>query len=184
MGDGSRLAELERRVQQLEDKDEIAQLGVRYGEAVDDKDADALRNLFTDDAQFHSANGLMDGRGIDGVMHHLAGRWGIIRTSFHNTHGHLIELDANDPDVATGVLFSHAEVVRDDVPMISALRYDDQYRRVDGRWRFAERMLSFFYYVEASDYVADLKTDTPVRVGAAPVAADLPRPDPKVADHG
>ena len=173
----SRLARLEHQVTGLEDKQSIADLLVRYGEVVDDQDPDGLRKLFTDDARFYSANGVMDGRGIDGVMQHLAGRWDIIKTSYHITHGHIIDLDPIDPDAASGVLFSHAEIVREGTPMLSALRYDDHYRRVDGDWRFAERKLSFFYYVEAHNYVTDLMTDTPVRADATPRPADLPRRD-------
>ena len=175
MDNDARIAELEHRLQGLEDKNAITDLAVRYGEYVDDHNAAGLRELFTDDARFHSANGLMDGNGIEGIMQHLAGRWDIIQTSFHITHGHVIEVDSGDRDQATGVLFSHAEVVREGTPMISALRYDDRYRRIDGTWRFSERKLSFFYYVEASGYIADLMTDTPVRVDATPRRADVPR---------
>jgi 3-phenylpropionate/cinnamic acid dioxygenase small subunit len=153
-----RLAELEHRIKGLEDKQAVADLLIRYGQVVDDQDADGVRELFTEDARFHSANGLRDGRGIEGVMQHLASRWDIIKTSYHITHGHI--LDTDQPDEATGVLFSHAEIARDGTPMISTCRYDDRYRRV-----------------EADAYVADLITDTPVRVGATARPADLPRPD-------
>jgi hypothetical protein len=112
---------------------------MHYGQVVEDQDADGVRELFTEDARFHSASVLMDGRGIEGVMQHLAGRWDIIKTSYHIAHGHIIDLDTDQPDEATGVLFSHAEVLRDGTPMISALRYDDRYRRVEENWRFAER---------------------------------------------
>jgi len=173
----ARLARLEHQVKGLEDKQSIADLLVRYGQVVDDQDPNGLRELFTEDARFHSANGLMDGRGIDGVMEHLAGRWDMIKTSYHFTHGHIIDLDPDHPDEASGLLFSHAEIVRDGTPMISALRYDDQYRRVDATWRFSERKLSFFYYVEADSYAAELSSDTPVRVGATGQPADLPRRD-------
>jgi len=132
-----RLAELEHRIKGLEDKQAVADLLIRYGQVVDDQDADGVRELFTEDARFHSANGLMDGRGIEGVMQHLASRWDIIKTSYHITRGHI--LDTDQPDEATGVLFSHAEIARDGTPMISACRYDDRYRRVEGNWRFAER---------------------------------------------
>ena len=173
-----RLGDIERRVRALEDKDEIAALAVRYGEVVDSHDAEALRALFTDDARFHSANGVMDGQGIDAVMQVLAGRWDVIKTSLHVSHGHVVELNDTDPNRATGTVFSHAEVVRNATPMISALRYDDVYRRVEGRWLFAERKLSFFYYVDAATYIDDLMSDTPVRADATPRPADLgPRRD-------
>lgn len=174
MDEELRLSDLEARVRGLEDKDEIAELAVRYGHIVDDHDAKKLRGLFTDDARMHYANGVADGQGVDGIMELLAGRWDMIQTSFHVSHGHTIDLDPADPDRATGVVFSHAEVTRNGQPMLSALRYDDVYRRVDGRWRFAERLLSFYYYVEAATYVDDLLSGTPVHAGPNPFAADIP----------
>lgn len=170
-----RMADLERRLEKLEAKDAIAVLAVRYGEVVDNRDAAGLRALFTDDARWHWANGVVDGRGIDQVMEVLAGRWDTIDSSLHVTHGHVIELDPDLPDQATGVLFSHAEVLRDGNAMISAVRYDDVYRSVDNTWRFSERKLSFFYYVNADSYTGDLVSGTPVRVGGSSVAADYPR---------
>lgn len=173
MDSDDRLAALERRVQELEDRAQIEELAVRYGEVVDNHDGPGLRALFTADARFHSTNGVMDGRGIDAVMDVLAGRWDMIKTSLHVSHGHIIEIDPGDPDRAAGVLFSHAEVVRGGTPMISALRYDDAYRRSAGRWLFAERRLSFFYYVDAATYIDDLMTETPVRADATPRPADI-----------
>ena len=170
-----RLAELERRLQAVEDKDEIRELAARYCVVIDDHDHDALRAMFTDDARFHSANGLMDGQGIDGVMEVLSGRWDNIAMSYHVTHGHTIELDPNDPDRATGVAASHAEVLRGGKPMRSALLYDDVYRRVDGRWRFAERKLSFYYYLEVETFADDLMSGKPLNIDGNARLADLPR---------
>jgi ketosteroid isomerase-like protein len=170
----SQVAGLETRLRRLEDKDEIAELAARYCVVVDEHDAAGLRSLFTDDARFHYANGVADGQGIDGVMQVLAGRWDTIQSSLHVTHGHMIELDPVDPDGATGVLFSHAEVTRNGQPMLSAVRYDDRYRRADGQWCFAERMLSFYYYVEVASYVDDLLSGTPVNAGPTPLVADIP----------
>lgn len=175
MDTDDRLAALEHRIARLEDKDQIAELVVRYGDAVDAHDVPALRALFSDDARWAWANGLGEGVGIDAVIELLTGRFHTIDASLHVSHGHVIELDDDDADRATGVLFSHAEVTREGTPMISALRYDDAYRRVDGTWRFAERVLSFYYYVNAETYVGDLVSGTPVRAGETPMPADIPR---------
>ena len=170
----ARLTLIEDRIQALEDREQIRELAVRYCKVVDDMDAVALRAMFTEDAWFHSANEVMDGRGLDAVVETLSGRWHTILTSMHITHGHVVELDLTDADRATGMVFSHAEVVRDGKPMLSAVQYDDVYRRVDEQWRFAERQLSFFYYVDVESYAADLMSGTPVNAGATALPADVP----------
>ena len=169
----ARLAELEGRVRELEDRDQIKQLAVRYCDVVDSHDAAGLRAQFTNDARWYWVNGVVDARGIDEVMDALAGRWDTILGSFHITHGHAVDMDVDDPDRATGLLFSHAEVLRDNNPMISAVRYDDVYRRIAGEWLFAERKLSFYYYVDAATYVDDLVSGTPVNAAGTKLAADL-----------
>lgn len=169
----ARLAVLENRVQELEDRDQIKQLAVRYGDVVDAHDAAGLRAQFTEDARWYWVNGVVDAQGIEAVMDALAGRWDTILGSFHVTHGHAVDMDPNDPDRATGLLLSHAEVLRENNPMISAVRYDDVYRRVSGEWLFAERKLSFYYYVNASTYVGDLVSGTPVNAVGTKLAADL-----------
>jgi hypothetical protein len=39
------------------------------------------------------------------------------------------------------------------MPMITAMRYHDAYRRDAGRWKFASRLLTFFYYVPTAQYL-------------------------------
>ena len=98
------------------------------------------------------------------------------RNSLHVTHGHIIDLDPDDPNSASGVLFCHAEVIPRDPEegsKVAALRYDDKYRRADGKWRFSERCLSFFYRLDAADYLKGLMSDTPVKGGEAALPADF-----------
>jgi hypothetical protein len=57
------------------------------------------------------------------------------------------------PDDAIGQVSSHAEVVRNGDTMVTAMRYYDAYRRTpDGRWRFADRCIHFFYYLPVANY--------------------------------
>ena len=37
--------------------------------------------------------------------------------------------------------------------MLAAIRYADRYRRWRVRWRIAERVMSFFYYVPTAEYL-------------------------------
>ena len=48
------------------------------------------------------------------------------------------------------------------------MRYDDEYRRTNGRWMFQKRTLKFLYYVPAKDYTQALTGTTRVTMGGAP----------------
>ena len=158
-------------------KDEIRELVVRYGLGVDGKDPEVLRSIFTEDIRFHSVNGEFDFQGRDFLVKFFMTEVAAAdRNSLHVTHGHIIDLDTNDPDRASGLLFGHAELILRDPEQssrIAALRYEDEYRRVDGKWRFAERCLSFFYRLDAANYLQDIVSDTPVRGGETPLPADF-----------
>jgi len=164
-------------LQGLVAKDEIRELVVRYGLGVDGKDPAELRSIFTEDINFHAANGEFEFRGVDALVDFFLNQVAEVdRNSLHVTHGHIIDLDPNDPDSASGVLFGHAELIPRDPEegsKLAALRYDDEYRRVDGRWRFSERCLSFFYRLDAADYLQDIISDTPVKGGETPLPADF-----------
>jgi hypothetical protein len=68
----------------------------------------------------------------------------------------------------------HAEVWRNEQPMVTAMRYSDRYEKVDGLWRFSERLLSFFYYLNVADYPSAMGQLERNRASGTPVAADYP----------
>ncbi|HWJ07669.1 MAG TPA: nuclear transport factor 2 family protein [Steroidobacteraceae bacterium] len=144
---------LERRLRQLEDRVEIGELVMRYGLVMDDRDVDAMPQLFTPDVRIRSADGVMDARGRDAAVAMFLGRFTVLGPSNHFTHDRLVEFDADDDDRATGLVLSHAEMQRKGQPMLAAMRYRDVYRRWEGSWRFAERLLSFMYYVPTAEYL-------------------------------
>ena len=69
--------------------------------------------------------------------------------TFHTPHSRLVEFTSGDK--AKGVVTGHAEMSQDGELVLAAIRYTDRYRRTDGGWRFAERVLGFWYYMKASD---------------------------------
>ena len=144
---------IEARLRRIEDRAEIADLVTRYGLAMDDRDVAAFGSLFTDDVRIWSADGVMESRGLDAATEMFKGRFAVLGPSNHFTHDRLVEFDAADPDRATGLVLSHAEMQRRGQPMLAAIRYHDAYRRVGGRWKFAERGLSFMYYVPTAEYL-------------------------------
>ena len=142
----------EDRIQRLEDRQEIQDLPVRYGFAVDEHELEAVKALFTPDGCLRTKTGPPKGQGRDGVGEYFAGRFAVLGPTNHFVHGHVIDFDDDDPTVAVGLVSSHAEVYRDGAPMITAMRYHDRYRKLDGKWLFEERVQSYMYFVDAREY--------------------------------
>ena len=165
---------LEERIARLEARNEIRALVARYCFTVDARDIEGIGACFTEDGAMRSLDGVMDASGRDAVISQFHGRFAVLGPSNHFTHDHLIEFDSGDPDRATGIVNSHAEVVRNGEALLASLRYHDEYRREDGRWRFQLRLLSFFYYTKPADYAAVLRDTLRNRAYAEPREADFP----------
>jgi len=165
---------LEHRIRRLEDREEIRELVARYGIVIDDRVIDGIADCFTVDGAFRSRDGVLNARGRDAVVEQFRSRFAVLGPSNHFTHDHIIRFDEQHPDRATGLVTSHAEVVRHGQAMWTALRYEDEYHREDGRWRFADRLLSFMYYVRVEEYAAAMAGTERMRAYAQPTAADYP----------
>lgn len=145
----------EARLKRLEDRAELAELIARYALAVDDRDIEAIAALFTPDGAFRSQDGVMNARGTEAVLEQFRGRFRALKLSNHFSHDHVFKFGA-DPDAATGLVTAHAEVWRNGRALIGALRYQDSYRRYQGRWCFADRLLFFLYYLPVEEYASAL----------------------------
>jgi uncharacterized protein (TIGR02246 family) len=143
---------LEERIQRLEDRDAIRELIAQYGFSIDDRDIEGIAALFTPDACFRSVDGVMNATGRDAVVQQFHGRFAVLGPSNHFTHDRVVRFDPANADLAFGTVSSHAEVVRNGTPMITALRYADTYQKLEGRWYFKERVVSFLYYLPPQDY--------------------------------
>ena len=170
----SDLSTLTRRIGALEDRLALRELVARYGIAVDDRDIDTLESLFTPDAVFRSQDGVMNARGRTAIIEQFHGRFAALKATNHVAHDIILDLDPVDPDRASGLVSSHAEVWRNGQALIAALRYRDQYRRHEGRWRFAERTLSFLYYLPVVEYAAGLGSRLRMRAYGDHRPADYP----------
>jgi uncharacterized protein (TIGR02246 family) len=167
------LAVLAKRIRDLEDRAELRELVARYGIAVDDRDIDALTELFTPDGSFRSVDGVMSAIGREAVIQQFHGRFAALKATNHIAHDQILQLGP-EPDAAEGLVTSHAEVCREERVLIAALRYRDRYRRHEGRWRFAERVLSFLYYLPADEYAEGFASRLRVRVYGDRRPADYP----------
>lgn len=147
------LAALDRRIRRLEDREAIAELIARYCLVMDNRDLENMPDLFTPDVAIRSADGVMNTIGRESAVEMFRGRFLVLGPSNHFTHDRLIAFDEADADRATGLVLAHAEMNRKNQPMLAAIRYDDEYRRHEGRWKFRSRTLAFMYYVPTAEYL-------------------------------
>jgi len=166
------LASLEARLKRVEDRDEIRTLVARYGTIVDNRDIEALHGVFTPDARFSGkgAPGQIEGR--DAVVTHYKNRFNLMTVSNHFTHDHVIWFD--DDGIARGHVNAHVEMIFHGEPNIVAMRYEDTYEEHEGRWKFKERITSFFYYLKAEDYTSLLGDRQRVFTTDEPMDSDWP----------
>jgi ketosteroid isomerase-like protein len=163
---------IESRLEEVEDRLAIRDLTARYNFAIDDRDLKAVGELFTDNSTFGSKDGAMRATGRDAVLQQFKDRFTVLGATNHFAHDHAVWFDGDSR--ARGLLSVHAEVWRKEQPMITALRYDDVYEKSGGLWRFSERLLSFFYYLNIRDYPVAIGTLERNHASENPVAADFP----------
>ena len=110
---------------ELLDKEAIRDLVLLYSRAIDRKDVDLLRDLYTDDAT-DSHGDSFDGP-ADKYCDFIAASLPYMTYSGHHGCNHLI------PDGQGGQLED-----------LMAVRYIDNYRRcADGKWRFSKRVVTY-----------------------------------------
>lgn len=165
---------LEQRIQRLEDRAEIQELAVLYGFIMDERDERGIREIFMENATLRSQDGVFAANGIDEIVDTYLGRFKALGPTNHYSHGHVVRFSEDDPDAAFGLIASHAEVVRNDVPMQVALRYKDEYRRVDGKWMFYDRLMSYMYYLPISEIPQALGERNSVRAYGDERPSDWP----------
>ena len=59
-------------------------------------------------------------------------------------HNHLISIQG---DEGTGINSNELRISEDGNSIIASGFYEDRYRRVNGRWRFVVRKITFFHWV-------------------------------------
>jgi SnoaL-like domain len=160
------MADLEDRIRRLEDLEEIRGLAIRYGLFVDERDVAGICALFSEDGELKTMSGPSKARGPAAIAEYFRNGYRVLGPTNHFTHGHLIDFDTADRNSAAGLVFSHAEVVRDGRPMVTAMRYHDRYVRTSGGWRFRERIQSYMYFVDVREYAEAL--GHPLRMRRAP----------------
>lgn len=164
--------DLEARIRRLEDRHELVELPARYCRACDDRDVDGLLDLYCEDGAFRHGDGTVDVAGRDALREFYATRLATMGITIHTVHSSI--LDFAGPDEATGVVQGHVELDLRGRTVVGALRYLDRYRRVEDRWRFAERSLCYWYQVPGDELAQALSVPLRRWWPGDPVATVLP----------
>lgn len=137
---------LEQRVRRLEDRFAINDLVVAYATLLDDAQWEALGRLFTEDGVFASPNSTTSGRAA--IIENFKVKHAPFPATWHDPHGIAVEFD--DDDHARGTVIGYAELGQPGVTITTSIRYQDDYRREDGAWRFAKRHVLSLYGMPSS----------------------------------
>jgi 3-phenylpropionate/cinnamic acid dioxygenase small subunit len=136
--------ELSDRIARIEDRLEIDQLPIRYALAVDSRDIDSWLSLFVPDVRVGR-----EATGREALRAFITPRLHWFYRSIHQIVGHRVELLG--PDTARGHVYCRAEHEVGERWIVMAIRYDDDYRKVNGQWLFARRREHHWYAADVAD---------------------------------
>lgn len=162
------------RIDRLEARAEIEELVCNYCIAYDDRDMDLMRSLMTDDVIFRSKDRSLDVSGADALTAVFQGMFVTRGPSCHWTTDRVLAFHEADPDRVSGRLLGHAETTPNGVATIMSYRYDDVYRRISSKWKFAVRELSLQYSVPVENYAARIANPERCFQGGSWRLADYP----------
>ncbi|MGY1743563.1 MULTISPECIES: nuclear transport factor 2 family protein [unclassified Blastococcus] len=165
--DGTALA---RAVADLADRQAIADLQVLYARAVDDHAIDALVAMYTDDGVFERRG--VPAHGSAAIRAAYVASFDTYRTMLHTPHPGVVRLHGDG--TASGWSHGHAELATRSTLVLASYRYEDEFRRVDGRWLFSRRSITFMYAVPADQMAGSFRDELRMR---------WPRTEPEAADY-
>lgn len=138
----------EKALQQFIDKDAIRDLVLCYSRAIDRKDVELLKDLYTEDATDTHGDSF-DGpaedycKFIEASLPHMP-------YSGHHVCNHMISVDGDEGNGEVYALAYHVIPNRDGdrEEDFMAVRYIDNYRRcADGKWRFSKRVVTYDMHI-------------------------------------
>ena len=124
-------------------KEEIRELVLLYSRGVDRKDGALLRTLYTRDAT-DTHGDTFDGAAEDYVQF-LERAFPYMRYSGHHVCNHLISVNGDEGEGEVYAIAYHIIPDGKDgwIEDLMCARYIDRYRKEDGRWRFAKRVVTY-----------------------------------------
>jgi len=142
-------------------KEEIRELALLYSRGVDRKDGELLKTLYTKDGtDDHGKHYKGD---ATGYVQFLEKSFPHMPYSGHHICNHLVSVDG---DTGEGEVYAIAYHVFPDrsggwIEDFMTVRYIDRYRKEDGRWKFASRVVSFDHRTQRAISKAEAATFPP-----------------------
>ncbi|MET7781369.1 nuclear transport factor 2 family protein [Streptomyces sp. NPDC005388] len=135
---------LEDRLDRIESHLAIQQLPIRYALAVDARDLVAWVGCFRPDVDMGR-----HGHGREDLLAYIDPLVRGFHRSVHQICGHRIEFTGRD--TATGSVYCRAEHEVGERWIVMAIRYLDDYARVDGEWHFSRRREQHWYAADVTE---------------------------------
>lgn len=161
--------ELVERVRRLEAHEAIRQLAARHALALDQRDLDGLVALYVPDVAV--PDGSTGGAALAAWFDRALRPFGV---TFHLVGGHVIDLDAEDRQRATGTVTVRAEYEDGGRWMVVAAVKEDAYRCHDGRWLLASRSTHAFYGADLVEHPLEVTDRWSFAEPPPGVVRDLP----------
>ncbi len=125
-----------------DDRQSVADLGVRYVLALDSKDWDTVADCFTPDAVFLHPGGRVDGP--DGIVARARGALEPLDASQHLIGSQLVEVDGDEASMVAYFQAQHVRAAAEDGPLYTiAGSYRDRLRRTASGWQIYERVQAY-----------------------------------------
>ena len=143
----ARVKTLEAQVRLLDDRAAIQDLRFQYHIAVNEKDLDSIHLLFSEDAevQFEGIGSAQGRSEIEALYRDVVGGSPFIKQFIHN---HVIRVEG---DTATGLSYLDARTVANGESLLVAARFDDEYVRQAGEWKFRSLSLKVYFAVPIAE---------------------------------
>jgi uncharacterized protein (TIGR02246 family) len=126
-----------------DDKRELRELALRYARACDTHDGEEFAAIFTEDGEIVSPGHTMTGRDQIVAVVPSALKSMYLRT-MHMVHNDLVWIDGDTARGETYCVAHHltkeSETTASDY--IMSIIYDNQFKKIDGRWYFSHRKLN------------------------------------------
>jgi hypothetical protein len=145
----ARISALESKVNELVDIEAIRDLRFRYHEYINEAKFSEIASLFTEDGDLLFGH-LGNAHGHDEINRFFGGlltkpdATGKSKTPRQFIHNHMVEIHG---DRASGFSYLEAKPVYKGESYVVAARYDDEYVRHNGQWKFKKMALTPYFMV-------------------------------------
>ena len=139
----ARIQALEAQIQALQDREAVRALRYRYHECVNEGQLAAIPDLFTEDGDLDFGY-LGKARGREELTTFFGGVSQLLSFVKQFVHNHAIELEG---DGGTGYSYLEAKTISKGEAYVVAARYDDEYAKENGQWKFKKMHLTPYFTV-------------------------------------